>query len=424
MLQSQPLTGGRTRAQRTSSAFERDVETLLTSTYDDLKRYVGFSAPDEVTLAEALPFVDPKLAGVADAFYARVLAHPEAAAVVGGEAQLIRQKNTLCDYLRRFFSEPRDEAYLQRLMRAGKVHVGIGLSQRYVIAGISMLRELLAESMAPTPTAASVRRAVERGLDLDLAVMVESYAAAELERAQEAERRANAERAKRLESTGILTAGLAHEIRNPLNGAQLHLTFLRRRVEQLEAGAEVVEAVDVASREIKRVATLLTELLSFAAPPPPNVAFSDLRDVCHTAATIVREEAVRDGVQLDVTLPSSPLEAWVDVARVTEVVVGVLRNAFEAIGGTGGASGSVRLRAMRGPGAIIIEIEDDGPGVGSPNSPVFEPFYTTKANGSGLGLSIAHRVLSDHGGELTFSSTPGRTIFRLQFPDQRTERVK
>lgn len=400
---------------------------MLIQTYEDLKRYLAFDQQDEVWLKKALPLIEGHIAEVAELFYARALEHADAAAVFSSEAQVLRQKNTLCDFIRRFLSEPRDGPYLARLSRVGVVHVKLGLPQRYVVAGMSLLRVELGRRVEAAGAADSVtmRGAIEKGLDLDLGVLVETYAAAEVERAKEAERREASERSKRIESAGILAAGLAHEIRNPLNGAQLHLTFLRRRVEQLGAANDVVDAVDVASREIKRVATLLTELLSFAAPPPPNVALTDLRDLCHGAATALGEEAVRAGVQLEVVLPPDPVEAWLDAPRVGEVLAGVLRNAFESIAATGsGASGIVHLRAMRTPEGVAIEVEDSGPGIASTETPIFEPFFTTKPNGSGLGLSIAHRVLSDHGGALTFSSAPGRTIFRLKFPDQGKERSR
>jgi signal transduction histidine kinase len=425
MLSSQALTAAVPRVQNAASGARGGH--VLAQTYQDLKQYLAFGASDEAWLVKALPALEGTIAEVVEHFYARALEHPEAAAVFSSEAQLVRQKNTLCDFIRRFFSEPRDEAYLARISRVGSVHVSIGLQQRYVVAGMGLLRAELGARVEASELveAASIRRAIDKGLDLDLAVLVESYAAAERERAHEAERREGAQLSKRLESTGILAAGLAHEIRNPLNGAQLHLTFLRRRVEQLGAGKDVVEAVDVASTEIKRVATLLTELLSFAAPSTPQVALTDLREVCHGVATTVGEEAVRAGIQLDVTLPPAAVEAWLDAPRVAEVLVGVLHNAFEAISSLGGqTSGVVHLRAMRVGDGVAIEVEDNGPGIASAETPIFEPFFTTKPNGSGLGLSIAHRVLSDHGGALTFSSSPGRTIFRLKFPDQGKERAR
>jgi signal transduction histidine kinase len=424
MLQSQTLTAASAHGQKAALGGTLPVAR---ETFDDLKRYLGFGDADEALLAQALPVLEGELAEIVDLFYARALGHREAAAVFSGEGQIVRQKNTLCDFIRRFFSEPRDDAYLARLTRVGAVHVNIGLQQRYVVAGMNILRVELGSRVEASLVAegSSIRRAIDKGLDLDLAVLVESYVAAELERAQAAERREGAERSKRLESAGILAAGIAHEIRNPLNGAQLHLTFLRRRIQQLGTGAEELDAVDVASTEIKRVATLLTELLAFATPAPPQVALTDLRDVCHTAATLVGEEAVRAGVQLDVTLPPMPLEAWLDPARVGEVLVGVLRNAFEALASAGErAAGAVHLRAMRIPDGVAIEVEDNGPGIASPDAPIFEPFFTTKPNGSGLGLAIAHRVLTDHGGALAFSSAAGRTIFRLKFPNHGKERVR
>lgn len=419
MLSTQSLTTGFAHAQNVPSPRASELGTVLSETYEELKRYLEFDSRDEATLALALPPLEGHFAEIVELFYQRVMQVPAAAAVFADDAQVKRQKSTLCDWLRRFFSEPRNDAYLVRLNRIGRVHVSIGLPQRYVVAGFNILRSELGSHVDALELggASAIRRSIDKGLDLELAGLVESYAAAELERAQEAERRELDERKHRLKATGILAAGLAHEIRNPLNGAQLHLTFLRRRIEQLGADSEVIEAVDVASHEVKRVATLLTELLSFASPKPPELAKGDLSEVCRHAGEALADDCAAAGVQLESTLPEVPLEAWVDGPRVTEVVIGVLRNALEALlSSKCQGEGRIQLRALRLTDGPAIEIEDNGPGVPSPDAPIFEPFFTTKPSGSGLGLSIAHRLLHDHGGDLRFTSVPGATIFQLKFP--------
>ncbi len=174
----------------------------------------------------------------------------------------------------------------------------------------------------------------------------------------------------------------------------------------------------MASNEVKRVAALLTELLSFASPKPLDIAIGNLCETCRRGAEALADDCSAAGVRLDVALPEEPLEARVDGPRVTQVVIGVLRNALDALLSREGQKtrGVIQLRALSLADGPAIEVEDNGPGVSAPDAPILEPFFTTRSSGSGLGLSIAHRVIHDHGGDLIFTSLPDTTIFKLQFP--------
>jgi PAS domain S-box-containing protein len=222
-------------------------------------------------------------------------------------------------------------------------------------------------------------------------------------------------RAERLATVGTLAAGLAHEIRNPLHGAQLHLTFLERQLGQHAlADREVDEALSVVRREILRLSKLVTEFLDFAKPHPLDRRAIDVREVCREVASLVGPEAEQIHVELALDLPRSVLSIHGDPAKLSQVLVNLVRNAVEATAGQG--SGTVVIRARRKPRGVLVEVEDDGPGLGDGSLPIFDPFFTTKATGSGLGLSIAHRIVADHEGTLSFESKPGQTIFRMLLP--------
>jgi len=139
-----------------------------------------------------------------------------------------------------------------------------------------------------------------------------------------------------------------------------------------------------------------------------------VREVCQEVASLVGPEAELAGVELALDLPRSVLRASVDPGKLSQVVVNLVRNAVEATSTQG--SGTVVIRARRKPRSILVEVEDDGPGLGDAALPIFDPFFTTKATGSGLGLSIAHRIVVDHEGSLSFESKPGQTVFRIQLP--------
>ena len=219
---------------------------------------------------------------------------------------------------------------------------------------------------------------------------------------------------EKLAAVGTLAAGLAHEIRNPLNGAQLHLTVLGRGLRR--AGVDdpdTIEAVRVVGEEIRRLSELTTEFLDFARPKPLEKRVCSVRALCERAAQLVSFDAEAGGVRVGLDLPDADIEVEVDGDKIQQVLLNVLQNAVEA---TTPASGKVAVRVRRQPRRVVIEIEDDGPGLPSPDAPVFDAFFSTKPNGTGLGLAIAYRIVTDHGGEIDATSQPGRTIFRIALP--------
>jgi PAS domain S-box-containing protein len=219
-------------------------------------------------------------------------------------------------------------------------------------------------------------------------------------------------RAERLAALGTMAAGLAHEIRNPLNSAHLQLNVARRRLGRAKRNDNdnVIKAVELAEVEMKRLATLVQDFLQFARPQPLRLSQIDLRDTARAIVELVSPEAKAAGVRLQLeSIASVPIE--VDEERVKQVLLNLLRNAIEATGTNGFVA--VRIRKVDGMGELTIE--DDGPGWAA-DAPIFEPFFTTKDTGTGLGLAIVHRIVMDHGGTLDANSRPGRTTFTIKFP--------
>jgi signal transduction histidine kinase len=218
---------------------------------------------------------------------------------------------------------------------------------------------------------------------------------------------------------GTLAAGLAHEIRNPLNGAQLHVTFLQRGLQR--AGLDdpdTLEAIRVVGDEIRRLSVLVTEFLDFARPKPLEKKPVSVRAVCEHVAQLVAADASAAQVELQVDLPTTDIVLEIDRAKMEQVLLNLLRNGVEALAPATG--GSVVLRARRQPRQVVLEIEDDGPGLPSPDAPIFDPFFSTKPQGTGLGLAIVHRIVTDHEGTIDFITRPGKTIFRVALPIQIT----
>ena len=229
--------------------------------------------------------------------------------------------------------------------------------------------------------------------------------------------RALAERTRRnekLAAIGTLAAGLAHEIRNPLNGAQLHVAFLERSLAKMGASAEVKDAVTVVGAEIHRLADLVTEFLDFARPMPLNVREVTAQGLVERIEQLTHDAAEKKRVKVTKDVPAKELVFQGDGPKLEQVLLNLVQNGIEAVEGQGG--GNVSIRARRHPRTVVFEVEDDGPGLSTTDAPIFDAFYSTKPNGTGLGLAITHRIVTDHGGSVTVESRQGRTIFRVSLP--------
>jgi signal transduction histidine kinase len=217
-------------------------------------------------------------------------------------------------------------------------------------------------------------------------------------------------RDERIAALGTMTAGLAHELRNPLNAAHLQLDLARRRLARNGELNGALHAVEVASAEVTRLGRLVDEFLVFARPGALQLARGDLRLLVEATVDQLRAEAAARSIEVVVEAAESVYAEFDDV-RMTQALHHLLRNAIEATGG----GGVVRVAVRAAGGRATFLVEDSGPGLPA-GAPVFEPFYTTKANGTGLGLAIAHRIACDHGGSIAVDSSPGRTRFALSVP--------
>ncbi len=219
-------------------------------------------------------------------------------------------------------------------------------------------------------------------------------------------------RSERLAAVGTMAAGLAHEVRNPLNSASLQLTVLERRLERGEGADRTVPIARIIKGEIDRLDRLVRDFLAFAKPSPLDPRPVDLPNLLAAVRELIAPEAEASRVSLTVDAPASTRPAWGDNERLRQVLLNLTRNAIEAMQATGGR---LAMRARNAPASVVVEVEDDGPGF--PESlPVFDAFFTTKDQGTGLGLALVHRIVTDHGGTIRVESRPGRTCFSVSLP--------
>lgn len=242
---------------------------------------------------------------------------------------------------------------------------------------------------------------------------------AELERAltELQSREVQLVRSERLAAIGHMAAQVAHEVRNPLNALGLNAEMLQDEL----VGGDPDEAramVAAIRREVARLADITEAYLALGRLPPLRIEPMAVEPLLTDLARFLREEAERQGVEVVVApLPPLPRVA-ADQAQIWQALLNIVRNALEALVPAG--RGRVTLHAVAEPGGreLRIDVEDDGPGMPADVvSRIFDPFFSTKERGSGLGLPITHQVLTEHGGRIQCRSTPGEgTTFQLWLP--------
>ena len=364
----------------------------------DMKRFVRFGPADEAALRLLAPRAIPHAESIVDDFYARLTEHEDARRVLDSPEVIARHRTALRAWIDTTLSGPWDENYFNARLRIGEAHVRVGLAQKYMFGGMNVIRLSLGRFADDDVT----RDAINKICDIELSIMLQAYGQAFVKREKAA-------LSERIASLSTLAAGLAHEIRNPLNSAHLQLELARRRLLRVQdAGVkDALGSTETVSLELTRLAALLDEFLQFARPHNLRRLRADLRLTADGVVTLLAPEAQQTGVVLAMA-PGQPVMADIDEDRLKQVLVNLIRNAIDAAG----PGGHVTVRVVDGP---RVEVEDDGPGVPA-GARIFEPFFTTKQGGTGLGLTIVHRIVGDHGGRVDYDSRPGRTIFAVTLP--------
>lgn len=219
---------------------------------------------------------------------------------------------------------------------------------------------------------------------------------------------------ERLAYVGHLTASLSHEIRNPLSAIKMNLQILMRR---LELQGYDRRRLEISAREVERLEGILHQLLDTARPLNLRLAPVDLAALAESCVELLEPKAADKGVEIIRRhAPGLPLVSG-DAGRLEQALINLLLNALEAVG-RGGRIVVWSRRPPRDPGMVELGVRDNGAGVAPEQLPqLFTPFYTSKARGTGLGLSNVKRIVEAHGGAIRVKSSPGRgAAFILRLP--------
>lgn len=223
-------------------------------------------------------------------------------------------------------------------------------------------------------------------------------------------------RADRLSSLGMLTAGLAHEIRNPLVAIRTFTQLLPERYQDQEFRDGFKNLV---LKEVDRICGLVNDLLNFARPSAPNVSVQDVNEIVESIARILETEAKDKDVDIGLHLTPALPKIFIDKEQIKQVCMNLILNAIQSIEGAGTVEIRTRLFADNGSERFAeIEVRDTGVGIPEKDiENIFNPFFTTKKDGSGLGLSISHQIIKEHGGYMVVESQVGRgTSFFVRLP--------
>jgi hypothetical protein len=218
-------------------------------------------------------------------------------------------------------------------------------------------------------------------------------------------------RAEHLATLGELATGLAHEIRNPLAGIAGVVEIVGRDLPSTSPARAVIRDVRL---EIAQINRILTDLLHAARPHPPEVRASDLNITVEHAVMLARQQVLSKPIRIELEKdPQLPIVEH-DSDQIHQVVLNLLLNSVQAIEG----AGAVRVVMATKKDKALISVADSGRGISPEHLPfIFRPFYTTKGNGTGLGLSLARRIVEDHHGRIEVASELGRgTEFLVTIP--------
>jgi len=218
---------------------------------------------------------------------------------------------------------------------------------------------------------------------------------------------------EKLSALGRMAAGIAHEINNPLAGILLFSTRLRKKVTE---GGPVREGLDVIVRETQRCKGIIQDLLEFSRDKEPEKVKANINDIIEKALSILENELRIHHISLEKNLFSEMPSIFLDVSLMQHVFVNLLINAVEAIQD----NGAIAIRSYLSPNRKVVGVEVADTGCGIPPddmAKVFEPFFSTKNNGTGLGLAVSYGIVQKHQGNIQVSSRLGQgTRFTVEVP--------
>jgi signal transduction histidine kinase len=415
---------------------KRELDTLLA--------FLNFSAEDEDALRTLGPILEENADGLVQAFYRHLLAFEETRGLLVDPVVKARLLEKQHEYLLSLSNATIDEAYLDERRQLGETHLRIGLAPRWYLGAyslyFSLLLPLICEGYRTDPDRAErTATAIMKRLMLDAQLAMETYIlgrnqqldhlnrelaamSRDLERRyaeQVTELRRTTRRARAAEelaSVATLVSGLAHEIGTPMNVIQGHAELLESALGDERARRRL----RTIQEQIDRISNIIQTLLSVARPRDPIRTRVDLRELLEATLEFTAERLRRNRIEV-ATEFGEVAEIVGDPEKLQQLLLNLVLNAADAM--QDGGKLEIRL-APQGEEYVEIRVSDSGIGIETDRiRQIFDPFHTTKpaGRGSGLGLTVARGIVSDHEGTIEVQSEAGRgTEFRILLPANRS----
>lgn len=389
-----------------------DLSALL-ELYHELQSYVGWTDQDQEQLKSLHQEVAPNFSAIIDDFYDELRRHPAAMkTITGGDAQIELLKQTLNRWLQDLFHGPYDEPFVSKRFRVGQKHVEIGLAPYFVNAALSRIRSKLEaaayeNSTRPNQEVEASIESLNRLLDLDLAIIEFAY---------QTEFTAREQRIERLATMGQIAAGIAHELRNPLNAIKTSVYYLlNARQPTPDKQREHLKRID---RQVTLSDRTITALSDFARMPQPNLEAIELPNFI---SQVLEANPVPPNVDVSIDCPTNASQLLADSSQLSIAVGNLVRNAVDAMPDGGQLTIRVNSAATGSPdelSTILLEVIDTGTGIPSEIiNRIMEPLFSTKSRGLGLGLALSRAIVEKHNGRLSVVSTPGAgATFSIALP--------
>jgi len=223
----------------------------------------------------------------------------------------------------------------------------------------------------------------------------------------------------RIRSIIQLSAGVAHELGNPLNSLNIHLQVMKRQLEKMGEGREVEKlqrSLGICQGEVERLDGIITHFLQAVRPQPPDFAQLELVRILEESLEVMGPELESAGVNVDIELGAKVPVVDGDRQQIKQVLFNLLKNARQAMKD----GGTIRVRVNSDDDFVYLQVLDEGEGIAEEDLPkVFQPYFSTKSEGHGLGMMICERIMHDHGGQIGLNSRVGvGTAVTLQFPQK------
>jgi signal transduction histidine kinase len=208
----------------------------------------------------------------------------------------------------------------------------------------------------------------------------------------------------------LLAAGIAHEVGNPLTS----ISSLVQMVQQRSNDSYTQEKLNLVSGQLQRIQATLRELINFSRPAATERVWVSVAEIVQDALNIAKYYKPTRGKTISTSLPADLPGIFVVRDQLVQAVLNLVLNAIDAT--TKG--GHIEVRATAVEKELMLEVQDDGHGVQETTArKLFQPYFTTKLHGTGLGLFVTQKLVNDHGGQVDFQSQPGReTVFRIHLP--------